>query len=280
MSDTGMGAEVAGREPARPAIVPGEVRFSVAKHVGTIEINRPSKLNAMTVAMDHRMNEICREINLRDEVRAVVLRGAGPRAFCAGSDINDLTQYGTKWQQRNRMDAGGDYVYALLSVRKPVIVAVRGYAYGGGLEMVSASDIRIGAPSASFAAAEIRNGWHGGSGSTQLLTRVVGPGMAALMLLTGEPIDAEEALRCGLLQKLVPDEELESTAYAIAEKIAGLAPIAIESTKNLIRIAQSSALSVGMAYENDMFAYCMLTRDAQEGRDAFAEKRVPVFRGE
>jgi enoyl-CoA hydratase len=230
--------------------------------------------------MDHRMNEICREINLRDEVRAVVLRGAGPRAFCAGSDINDLTQYGTKWQQRNRMDAGGDYVYALLSVRKPVIVAVRGYAYGGGLEMVSASDIRIGAPSASFAAAEIRNGWHGGSGSTQLLTRVVGPGMAALMLLTGEPIDAEEALRCGLLQKLVPDEELESTAYAIAEKIAGLAPIAIESTKNLIRIAQSSALSVGMAYENDMFAYCMLTRDAQEGRDAFAEKRVPVFRGE
>jgi enoyl-CoA hydratase len=279
MSNTGTNA-AAGEAEARPAIVPGEVRFTVEGHVGTILIDRPSKLNTMTVAMDHQINEICREINLRDEVRAVVLRGAGERAFCAGSDINDLAQYGTKWQQRNRMDAGGDYIYALLRVRKPIIVAVRGYAYGGGLEMVSASDIRIGAPSATFCAAEIRHGWHGGSGSTQLLTRVVGPGMASLMLLTGEPIGAEDALRCGLLQKVAPDEELEATAYGIAEKIARLAPIAIESTKNMIRIAQSSALSVGMAYENDMFAYCMLTRDAQEGRDAFAEKREPVFRGE
>lgn len=274
------GTNGAKSETTRPAIVPGEVRFTVEGHVGTILIDRPSKLNTMTVAMDHQMNDICREINLRDEVRAVVLRGAGERAFCAGSDINDLAEYGTKWQQRNRMDDNGDYVYALLKVRKPIVVAVRGYAYGGGLEMVSASDIRVGAPSATFAAAEIRHGWHGGSGSTQLLTRVVGPGMAAMMLLTGDPIGADDALRCGLLQKVVGDEELEATAYGIAEKIAGLAPIAIESTKNMIRIAQSSALSVGMAYENDMFAYCMLTRDAQEGRDAFADKRQPVFHGE
>jgi enoyl-CoA hydratase len=265
---------------ATPAIVPGEVRFTVEGNVGTILIDRPSKLNTMTVAMDHQMNAICREINLRDDVRAVVLRGAGERAFCAGSDINDLAQYGTKWQQRNRMDADGDYVYALLKIRKPIVAALRGYVYGGGLEMACASDIRVGTPSATFCAAEIRHGWHGGSGSTQLLTRVVGPGLASLLLLTGDPIGAEDAFRCGLLQKLVPEEELDATAYAIAGKIASLAPIAIESTKNMIRIAQSSALSVGMAYENDMFAYCMLTRDAQEGRDAFAEKRAPVFRGE
>lgn len=277
MSDRATGN---GAATPKPAILPGEVHFSVDGHVGTITLDRPRKLNAMTVAMDHRLNEICREINLRDEVRAVVLRGEGERAFCAGSDINDLGEYGTPWQQRNRMDAGGDYVYALLGVRKPIVVAVRGYAFGGGLEMVCASDIRVGAPSASFCPAEIRNGWHGGSGATQLLTRVVGPGMASMMLLTGEPIGAEEALRCGLLQRLVPDAELEASAHAIAERIAGLAPIAIQSTKNLIRIAQSSALSVGMAYENDMFAYCMLTRDAQEGQAAFAEKRPPVFVGE
>ncbi|MCC6315624.1 MAG: enoyl-CoA hydratase/isomerase family protein [Thermomicrobiales bacterium] len=265
---------------ATPTIEPGEVHFTVEGHVATILIDRPRKLNAMTVAMDHQMNEICYEINQRDEVRAVVLRGAGERAFCAGSDINDLAHYGTKWQQRNRIFSRSDYVWAMLTVRKPIVTAVRGYVYGGGLEMICASDIRVGSPSATFCAAEIRNGWHGGSGSTQLLTRVVGPGMASLMLLTGDPIGTEDALRCGLLQKLVPDDELETTAYAIAERIAGLGPIAVESTKNMIRVAQSSALSVGMAYENDMFAYCMLTRDAQEGRDAFAEKRAPVFQGE
>lgn len=270
MSDTG--------QPS--AVLPGEVRFTVEDHVGTILLDHPTKLNAMTVAMDHQMNEICYEINQRDDVRAVVLRGAGERAFCAGSDINDLADYGSKWQQRNRMFSRSDYVWGLLTVRKPIVVAVRGYVYGGGLEMLCAADIRIGAPSASFCAAEIRNGWHGGSGSTQLLTRVVGSGLASLLLLTGDPIGAEEAFRGGLLQKLVPDEELESTASAIAGRIAGLAPIAIESTKNLIRVAQSSSLSVGMAYENDMFAYCMLTRDAQEGRDAFAAKRAPVFQGE
>lgn len=265
---------------AAPAVLPGEVRFEVEGNVGTITIDRPKKLNAMTVAMDHQMNEICYEINQRDEVRAVVLQAAGERAFCAGSDINDLHQYGSRWQQRNRIFSRSDYVWSMLTVRKPIVAALRGYVYGGGLEMACASDIRIGAPSASFCAAEIRNGWHGGSGSTQLLTRVVGPGMASMMLLTGDPIGAEEALRCGLLQKLVPDADLEATARAVAERIAGLAPIAIESTKNMIRVAQSSSLAVGMAYENDMFAYCMSTRDAQEGRDAFAEKRQPVFTGE
>jgi enoyl-CoA hydratase len=259
---------------------PGEVRLSVDGHVATILIDRPRKLNAMTEAMDKQMNEICYEINQRDEIRSVVLRGEGERAFCTGSDINDLGSYGTKWQQRNRIFSRKDYAWALMAVRKPIVIAVRGYVYGGGLEMCCASDIRVGTHSASFCAAEIRNGWHGGSGSTQLLTRVVGPGKASELLLTGDPMNAEEAYRVGLLQRLVADADLESTAYALAARIAEHAPIAIESTKNLIRIAQSASFEVGMAYENDMFAYCMLTQDAQEGRNAFAEKRKPVFRGE
>ncbi len=258
----------------------GDVRLTIAGPIATILIDRPKKLNAMTSAMDGRMNEICYEINQRDEIRSVVLRGEGQRAFCAGSDINDLGTYGTKWQQRNRIFSRHDYVYGLLSVRKPIVIAVRGYVFGGGLEMCCAADIRVGTETASFCPAEIRNGWHGGSGATQLLTRVVGPGKASEMLLTGDPMDAREAYRVGLLQRLVADDQLESTAYAIAARIAEHAPIAIESTKNMIKIAQSASFEVGMAYENDMFAYCMLTQDAQEGRDAFAEKRKPVFKGE
>ncbi len=259
---------------------PGEVRLSVDGPVATILIDRPKKLNAMTEAMDQQMNEICYAINQRDEIRSVVLRGAGERAFCTGSDINDLGSYGTKWQQRNRIFSRKDYVWAMMTVRKPIVIAVRGYVYGGGLEMCCAADIRVGSHSATFCPAEIRNGWHGGSGSTQLLTRVIGRGKASEMLLTGDPIDADEAYRVGLLQRLVADDRLEATAYALAARIAEHAPIAIESTKNLIRIAQSASFDVGMAYENDMFAYLMLTNDAQEGRDAFAEKRKPVFRGE
>jgi enoyl-CoA hydratase/carnithine racemase len=259
---------------------PGTIQLTVDGHVATILIDRPRKLNAITSAMDEQLNECYYQINQMDEVRAVVLRGAGDRAFCAGSDINNLDDYGSNWQIRNRMFSRKDYVWGLLTVRKPVIVAVRGYAWGGGLELCSASDIRIGTHSATFCAAEIRNGWHGGSGSTQILTRLLGPGKASEMLMTGDPIDAAEAYRCGLLTRLVEDNELESTAYAMANRIAEHSPIVIESVKNMIRIAQDTTLSVGLTYENDMFAYLMKTKDAEEGRAAFAEKRKPVFRGE
>ena len=265
-------------QPADPN--EGAIRFSVEGPIATILIDRPRKLNAITSVMDARMNELYYQVNQMDEVRVLVLRGAGERAFCAGSDINDLGTYGTRWQQRNRMFARKDYVWGLLTVRKPVVVAVRGYAWGGGLELCTASDIRIGSETASFCAAEVRNGWHGGSGGTQLLARVLGPGKAAEMLMMGDPIDAAEAYRCGLLTRLVPDADLESTAYAMAARIAEKGPIVMESVKNMIRVAQDTSLSVGLAYENDMFAYLMTTKDADEGRAAFAEKRSPVFRGE
>ena len=274
-------------EPTTPAVdaqvtdsTDGTVHFSVEGHVATILLDRPRKLNAITMAMDEQLNDYYYRVNQTDEVRVVVLRGAGERAFCAGSDINGLDTYGTNWQMRNRIFARKDYVWGLLAVRKPVVVAVRGYAWGGGLELCTASDIRVGTDSATFCTAEIRNGWHGGSGGTQLLARLIGPGKATEMLMTGDPIDAAEAYRVGLLTRLVPDDQLESTAYAIANRIAEHGPIVIQSVKNMIRVAQDTALSVGLSYENDMFSYLMMTKDAAEGRAAFAEKRKPVFHGE
>lgn len=258
----------------------GCVRLERDGHVATLIIDRPAKLNAMTVAMDTQMNQRVFEINTDDEIRVVVLTGSGDRAFCAGSDINDLDGYGTNWQYRNRFDARKDYARAVWLIRKPVIAAIRGYCIGGGLEMACASDIRIAASGASFGAGEIRWGWHGGSGATQLLTHVIGPGNAARMLLTGDRIDANEALRTGLVQQLTEPGQLAATAHGLAAQIAALSPVAIQRTKYMIRVAQNVPLDSGLLIENDSFAYCMMTEDAAEGRRAFAEGRAPEFRGQ
>jgi enoyl-CoA hydratase len=257
----------------------GEVRLERDGHVGTIVLDRPSKLNAMTVAMDRQMNELVYEVNNDDDLRCVILKGAGDRAFSAGSDITDLDEYGTNWQYRNRMDRNEDYAIAVWRIRKPVVAAIHGYAIGGGLEMACASDIRLGTPESSYAAGEIRWGWHGGSGATQHLTRAIGPGHAARLLLTGDRIDGTEAHRIGLIQELLPFEDLHARAEELASAIAAKAPIATQSTKNLVRIAQSTSVEIGMRYENDMFSYLMLTDDAAEGRRAFGEKREPRFEG-
>lgn len=257
----------------------GNIRLDRSGHVATVTLDRPDKLNAMTVAMDRVMNELVYELNNDDDVRCVVLTGAGDRAFSAGSDITDLDGYGTNWQYRNRTDRNEDYALAVWRLRKPVVAAIHGYAIGGGLEMACAADIRIGTPESSFAAGEIRWGWHGGSGATQHLTRAIGPGHAARLLLTGDRIDGEEAYRIGLLQELRTAEDVRDRATEIATSIASLAPIATQSTKNLIRVAQSASIEDGLRYENDMFSYLMLTRDAEEGQRAFAEKRPPNFEG-
>jgi len=253
----------------------GQVRLERNGDVGVVTIDRPAKLNAMTVAMDREMNAITYEVNNDDAIHAVLLTGAGERAFCAGSDITDLDGYGTNWQYRNRFDAGTDYAHAVWRMRKPVVVAITGYAIGGGLEMACASDIRLATPASSFGAGEIRWGWHGGSGQTQFLTRAIGPGHALRLLLTGDRIDGSEAYRIGLVQELLRERALELT-----RTIASRPPIAVQSAKNLVRVAQSASIEVGLAYENDMFSYLMKTDDAAEGRRAFVEKREPEFKGE
>jgi enoyl-CoA hydratase len=263
----------------QPPVTEPELVVSQDGHVATILLNRPAKLNAMTVAMDATLNEVVFELNNNDGVRAVILTGAGDRAFCAGSDINDLDGYGTNWQYRNRFDARRDYAHAIWQLRKPVVAAIDGYCIGGGLEMACASDIRIATPAASFGAGEIRWGWHGGSGQTQYLPRLIGPGYAARLLLTGDRIDGAEALRVGLVQQLVEPGSLRATAGELAARIAALSPIAIERTKHMIRLAQNLPLDAALAVENDSFSYLMLTADAAEGRAAFAEGRTPQFKG-
>ena len=244
--------------------------------IATITLNRPQKLNTVTPEMGRELFPLATRINEDDSIRVVILTGMGERAFSAGSDVKVLDEYGSNWQLRNR----ADYNRALWAVRKPMIAAVRGYAIGGGLELAMTCDIRIATPSARFGAGEIKLGWNGGAGNTQLLPRLVGYGKALQMLLTGDVISAAEAHRTGLVQEIVPEEQLEQAVHDLAERIAGNAPIAAQIVKHLVRMSESTSLDVGLAYENDLFAYCFTTKDSQEGIAAFREKRPPQFRGE
>jgi enoyl-CoA hydratase len=253
-----------------------DLRYERSGGIATITLQRPAKLNTVTAAMGRQLFALASEVNNDDAVRVVVLQGTGDRAFSAGSDVKVLDDYGTNFQLRNRPD----YCTAIWTIRKPVIASIRGYCIGGGLEMALSCDIRVASETARFGAGEIKLGWHGGAGNTQLLPRLVGYGKAMEMVLTGDLIDAAEARADGLVQRLVPDADLEATTQALAERIAANAPIAAVLAKHLVRMSESTAVDVGLRWENDLFAYCMTTADAAEGRAAFTEKRPPVFRGE
>jgi enoyl-CoA hydratase/carnithine racemase len=250
-----------------------EVTLDVDDHVATLTLNRPAKLNAVTAEMSAAIVRAVEWCDGTDEVRAIVVTGAG-RAFSAGSDIRELDRYATPWDFRNRTD----YCDAIRAARTPTIAAVNGYALGGGLETALSCDIRIASTAATFAAPEIKLGWIGGGGMTSLLSRAVGPGNTALMIMTGEPIDAEQALRWHLISEVVSPDGLTARATAIAATIASRAPIAAETAKINLRAAYSLPEDKALEYERDLQTICFATEDAAEGRLAFTEKRAPVFR--
>lgn len=241
-------------------------------HVAVITLNRPDKLNAVTAEMSDDLAEIARNCNEVDDVRAVVLTGTG-RAFSVGSDIRELDRYETPWAFRNR----ADYCDSLKTLRKPLIAAINGYALGGGLETALLCDIRIASTTATFAAAEVKLGWIGGGGMSALLTHSIGPGNAAVMLMTGDPIDARRALTWGLVSDVVEPDDLLPHAIELATTIASRAPIAVETAKANLTAALNMPLAQAVAYERDLQTVTFATQDATEGRTAFTEKRQPHF---
>ncbi|WDR00584.1 enoyl-CoA hydratase-related protein [Devosia sp. J2-20] len=242
--------------------------------VGIITINRPEKLNSMTPEMASALVEAVTGFNTDDAIRCVILTGAGDKAFSAGSDIRVLDDYDTPWNFRNRPD----YCDAIRALLKPSIAAVNGYAFGGGLETAMACDIRIAADTASFAAPEIKLGWIGGGGMAVNLAHAVGPSNAALMIMTGDPIDALQAERWGLVSRVVPQSSLLDEARKIALAIAARAPIAAETAKLNLRAAWDKSTADAITYERDLQTICFATDDAREGRAAFKEKRFPTFK--
>ncbi len=251
-----------------------DVIFDVDGAVATITLNRPAKLNAVTPGMSDAIVAAAKTVNDSETIRCVIVTGAGERAFCAGSDIKELDTYDTPWQFRNRPD----YCDAIKGLRKPTIAAVNGYAFGGGLETAMSCDIRIASDNAQFASPEIKLGWIGGGGMCAFLAQSAGASNAALMVMTGDAIDAQKALQWHLISEVVPQADLHARARAIAETIATRAPIAAETAKLNLKAAISMPIDKAIEYERDLQTICFATEDAAEGRAAFKEKREPVFR--
>jgi enoyl-CoA hydratase len=253
----------------------GRILYTAAEGIARLVIDRPEKHNAITPQMTHELRDACAQVDADQSVRVAIIIGGGERSFCAGSDMNALADLSDPWAFRNRVE----YAALVREIRKPVIAALRGWVLGGGMEIALAADIRIAARSARIGGPEVTRGWVGGGGASQMLPRLVGYGQTMRLLLTGDPIDAETALRIGLIEEMVEDAELVRCATEMAAKIASFSPIATQSVKAATRAALSMPLDAGLRHENELHVICMSAKDRQEGVKAFQEKRRAEFSG-
>jgi enoyl-CoA hydratase len=242
--------------------------------VARITIDRPQKMNSITREMAVALAQHCADVDHDRAVRVVVIRGAGPKAFSAGSDLNGLAEP-DPWALRNRVE----YAAVVRNIQKPVIAALRGWTLGGGLEIALGADIRIAGRSAKLGAPEVTRGWIGGGAASQMLPRLVGYGQAMRILLTGEPIDAQQALAIGLVEEVVEDADVDTRVDSLAATISSYSPVATQAMKAAVRAALSMPLDAGIRYENELHSLCFAQREHLEGIRAFQEKRQADFGG-
>ena len=245
--------------------------------VAIVTINRPDKRNALNIKTREEGASVLEELRADDSVGVVVITGAGDKAFVAGADIAEFSGR-TAITQREVM-MGRSLFSAIDTFPKPAIAMINGYCLGGGCELALACDIRIASESASFGQPEINLGIIPGGGGTQRLTRLVGEGKAMELILTGEIIDAKTALAIGLVNQVVPADQLQAKTMEIANRIADKSPIALRLAKEAVKLASRSNLDEGLRREVDLFALCFSSEDKDEGVRAFLEKRKPVFKG-
>ncbi|MBV9220764.1 MAG: enoyl-CoA hydratase/isomerase family protein [Methylobacteriaceae bacterium] len=249
------------------------IGLKVAAGLAEITLARPEKLNAVTPQMATDIERISHEIDRDESVRAVLVTGAGDRAFSSGSDLGSLAAYPSAWQFRNRIE----YATAFRNIRKPVIAALKGWVLGGGAEIALAADIRIADRTARIGFPEVTRGWVGGGGASQMLPRLIGYGQAMRLLLTGDPIDSAQALALGLVEEVVDPGHAEVRARELCLQLARFSPVAVQSVKAAVRAALSMPLDAGLRYENEMNALCFHAGDHREGIKAFQDKRPAEF---
>ncbi len=261
--------------------MPLKIRIDEQLHIAEIRLNRPDKLNSLTLELVTLLWQHLDDLEKDERVRVIILTGTG-KGFCAGSDLND---------RLNRKIPGpipGIDGY-LLAVRasvnkieklaKPVIAALNGHAIGGGLEVALACDMRIASERAKFGLTEVKVGTIAAAGGTQRLPRLIGVGLAMEIILSGELIEANEALRIGLVNKVVPAEQVLDAAWALAEKIAKRAPLAVRLAKAAVLKGMEMNMENALDLEASYSQLLSTTADRAEGMNAFLEKRDPVFTG-
>ncbi|HVR98341.1 MAG TPA: enoyl-CoA hydratase-related protein [Thermoanaerobaculia bacterium] len=245
--------------------------------VAILTFNRPDKLNALNDQVRNDLLEVLGQIETDDSIGVVVLTGAGEKSFIAGADIGEFAGR-TPFDQRHAMRSPRIFD-VMSSFPKPVIAMINGFCLGGGCELALSCDIRIASERARFGQPEINLGLIPGGGGTQRLPRLVGVGHALRLILAGDMIGAAEAKEIGLVEMVVPHEELRAKTLELANKIAGKSPLTVKVAKEAVRASQKMSIEEGIAYERDLFCLCFSTADKEEGVKAFLEKRPAQWTG-
>ncbi len=244
--------------------------------VAHVILNRPEKLNAMSLAMKADLVRVLGELDANPKARVIVISGAGGKAFVAGADISEFRGRGVAEQQR--MYREGTVYDAVGRVEKPIIARIDGYCFGGGLELAMSCDIRIASERSTFSQAEVNLGIIPGGGGSQRLPRLVGLGTALKLSLTGERFDAKEALRIGLVDEVVAHPLLEAHVDELAGKIASKSAVAVRLAKAAVKASTRLPMDQGLRYEQTLFTLALATEDKEEGVRAFLEKREPRWK--
>ena len=263
------------------------IEFEYSDHIATVTINRPEARNAMNPEVFVRLYDAFHEIESNNDIRVAIITGTGDKAFCAGADLgrliplmNGVRQPEDEWDNRwvNEVNKQGTYLMGRDTV-KPVIAAINGHAIAGGMELVQGTDIRISVPEAKFGVQEVKWALFPAGGSTVRLPRQIPYAKAMELLLTGDLITTEEALKCGFLNYVVEPAELMNKAMQIAEKLAANGPMAVQAIRKSAREVWGRPEEEALKLESTYSAPVFQTEDAIEGPKAFMEKRVPVYKG-
>lgn len=254
--------------------------------IAYLTLNRPEVMNAMNPLMGRELAQAWTDFRDDPEAWVAIVTGAGERAFSAGADLKAMAERTQEdfarefWHPDPRGSVAYGGIMRGLEVYKPIIAAVNGFALGGGLELALSCDIRIASENARFGLAEVTRALIPGAGGTQRLPRMIPMAIAMHMLLTGEPLDAQEAYRVGLVNKVVPAAELIPTAEGIARRICENGPLAVKAIKEAAYKGLNMTLDHGLRLEQLLSQMIRRTEDAKEGPRAFAEKRKPAYKGE
>ncbi len=257
------------------------VRTSVTEGIGTVTLDRPDKLNAFAGRMRQELAEAVNQVAESDDVRVLVVTGAG-RAFCAGADVaymREVLERGDWEAAKGLVEAGRIVVTTIRSVAKPVVASVNGAAAGAGANLALACDVRIASDRASIGQTFNRIGVHPDWGGTYFLPHLVGPAKALELIYSGEMIDADEAQRLGLFNRVVPHDRLDEETLAFARMLAAKPPIALALAKQAVYQSEQQPLDEMLQLELNHQMLCFQSEDAKEGLQAFLEKRPPSFRG-